>query len=78
MNPCKVCGLEGQIHRSRELTFGDTTITIETPLCSDCADGLPLKVVEALQSPAVRVILKTLGIRFDLDEAAQALKTQPS
>jgi len=71
---CKVCNAPGQIHRRRELVFGDITIEIEMPLCADCAEELPVKLLNALQSPMVRAIMRTLGVTFDLDLAAEALE----
>jgi hypothetical protein len=76
MSSCKICREPGQVPRRRELHFGDVSIEIEMPLCAPCADELPTKMLEALQSPILRSMLKVLGVTFDLDLAAEALEQQ--
>lgn len=72
--PCKICHAPGQVPRRRELHFGDVSLEIEMPLCAPCADDLPRKMIDALQSPMVRSLLRVLGVTFDLDLAAEALE----
>lgn len=73
---CKICREPGQVPRRREFHLGDISIEIEMPLCAPCADELPTKLIEALQSPMLRTVLKVLGVTFDLDLAAEALENQ--
>lgn len=73
---CKICHAPGQVPRRREFHFGDVSIEIEMPLCAGCADELPAKMIDALQSPMLRTVLKILGVTFDLDLAAEALEQQ--
>lgn len=68
---CKICRAPGQVPRRRELQLGDVSLEIEMPMCAPCADELPYKILEALQSPIVRSMLKVLGVTFDLDLAAE-------
>ena len=70
--PCKLCGALGVCFRRVELTLGDVEIELSAPLCETCAADVPARVIEALDSPLTRSMLKVLGFDLSLAPAPPA------